>query len=62
MEQEELAEYREQVRAGVYRRLKRLEAAETLLGEANEALKRLDDHSEFFDLINRITGFVAENR
>ena len=57
MEQEELAEYQERVRAEVYRRLKRLEAAETLLGEARAAI----DDNEWPDLADRIAVFLKEN-
>jgi hypothetical protein len=56
MEQEELAEYRELVRAEVYRQLKRLEAAETLLCEAHAAI----DDNEWPDLADRIAEFLAE--
>jgi hypothetical protein len=57
MEQEELTEYRELIRAEVYRRLKRLEAAESLLREALMAIS----NNNWPDLTDRIAEFLAEN-
>ena len=57
MEQEELADYRELVRAEITRRLERGERAETLLREARAAI----DDNEWPDLADRIAEFLKEN-